>query len=48
MNQNTDTVTSVVLACVLHNIMSIRYPGVHQGIVDDEGDNHKLVPGQWK
>ena len=37
MNQNKDTVTSIVLACcVLHNIMRIRYPGVHPGFWDDK------------
>ena len=47
MNQNKDAVTSVGLAsCALHNIMRIQYPGVHQGIGDDEDDNHRLVPGQ--
>ena len=49
MNQHNDTVTSIVLACcVLHNIMRIRYPGVHHGIVDDEDEHHRLVPGQWR
>ena len=44
MDQNTYTVSSVVLACcVLHN-MRIRYPGLHQCIVDNEDDNHRLVP----
>ena len=26
--------------------MRIQYPGVHQGIVDDE--NYRPVPGQWR
>ena len=46
MTQNTDTVTSVVLVCcILHNIMRIRY----QGIADDEVMRMtlRLVPGQW-
>ena len=47
MNQNKDTVTSIVLGCcVLLNIMRVRYPGVHQGIVNDEDENSRLVPGQ--
>ena len=49
MNQNKDTVTSIVLACcVLHNIMRIRYPGVHHGSVYDEDKHHRLVPRQWR
>ena len=49
MNQSKDTITSIVLAsCALHNIMRIRYPGVYHGIVDNEDEHHKLVPGQWR
>ena len=48
MNQNKDTVTSIVLACcVLHSFMRIRYAGVHHGIGDDK-DDHRLVPGQLR
>ena len=28
--------------------MRIQYPDVHQGIMDDKDDNHRLVPGQWR
>ena len=27
---------------------TIRYPGVHYGIGDDEDKYHRLVPGQWR
>ena len=49
MSQNPETVTSIVLAyCNLHNIMRLRYPGIHQGIADEEDDNHRVIPGQWR
>ena len=49
MSQNPVTVTSIVLACcMLHNIMRLRYPGIHQGIADEEDDNHRVIPGQWR
>ena len=49
MSQNPETVTSIVLAyCTLHNIMRLRYPGIHQGLADEEDDNHRVIPGQWR
>ena len=49
MNRSKDTVTSIVLACcVLHNIMRIQYPGVHNAIVNYEDEHHRLVPRQWR
>ena len=46
---NPETFTSIVLACcTLHNIMRLRYPGIHQGIADEENDNHRVIPGQWR
>ena len=49
MNQNKDTVTSIVLVCcVLHNIMRIPYPGVHHGIRNSEDEYHRLVHRQWR
>ena len=32
---------------MLH-IMRLRYPGIHQGIADEEDDNHRVIPGQWR
>ena len=47
MNQNLETVTSIVLACcTLHNIMRLRYPGIHQGLAYEEND--RLMTGQWR
>ena len=49
MSQNPETVTSIVLACyTLHNIMRLRYPGIHQGTADEEDGNHRVIPGQWR
>ena len=48
LQQNPDTVTSIVLACVcLHNMMRIRNPK-DMGEVDHEDDNHNVVPGAWR
>ena len=35
------------LGC-LHNVMRIRYPTVNNNLVDQEGDQHYLVPGEWR
>ena len=49
MSQKPETVTSIVFACcTLHNIMRLRYPGIHQRIADEEDDNHRVIPGQWR
>ena len=49
MSQNPETITSIVFACcTLHIIMRLRYPGIHQGIADEEHDNHRVIPGQWR
>ena len=49
MSQKPETVTSIVLACcTLHNIMRLRHPGIHQGLADEEDDNHRVIPGQWR
>ena len=48
MSQNPETVTFIVLACcTLHNSMRLGYPGIHQGIPDEEDENHRVIPGQW-
>ena len=28
--------------------MRLRYPGIHQGLGDEEDDNHRVIPGQWR
>jgi hypothetical protein len=44
-----EVVTDLVMACVcLHNLLRIRYPAGHQGIVDQEGEDHQVIPGAWK
>ena len=34
--------------CCLHNVMRIRYPTVNNNLVDQEDDQHYLVPGEWR
>ena len=42
-------VTSVVLACVtLHNIIRTHSRAGHQGLADEEDNNHRQVPGAWR
>lgn len=46
--KKTESVKSLVLACVmLHNLLRIRYPGVPAN-ADQEDQNHALVPGVWR
>ena len=49
MQQVPETVDIIVLACTtLHNLLRIRRrAGLHQ-YVDEEGNNHNLVEGQWR
>ena len=28
--------------------MRLRYPGIHQRLADEEDDNHRVIPGQWR
>ena len=28
--------------------MRLRYPGIHQGLADEEDDNHRVITGQWR
>lgn len=46
--KKTESVKSLVFACVmLHNLLRIRYLGVPAN-VDQEDQNHALVPGVWR
>ena len=47
--QDTDTLEAVVLACIcLHNLMRIRYPAMQNAALDQEDDDHVLIPGEWR
>lgn len=49
MKQTPSTVTSIVLACVcLHNLMRLRYPRVQNRDMDQEDDQHNVIPGAWR
>lgn len=43
------TLIKIVLACVvMHNMCRVRYPGQQNALLDREGDNHELLPGEWR
>ncbi|XP_053380248.1 putative nuclease HARBI1 [Mercenaria mercenaria] len=49
MQQTPEIVATIVESCVcLHNLMRIRYPGLQQAQLDQEDDQHNLVPGAWR
>lgn len=49
MRQKPDTVSSVVLDCVcLHSLMRIRYPAVQNADLDQEDQQHNVIPGLWR
>jgi len=49
LRQQPSTVTAIVLACIcLHNLMRIRYPNQQNADVDQEDEEHNLVPGAWR
>ena len=49
MRQQPRTVTTITEACVcLHNLMRIRYPGQQNALVDQEDEDHQVVPGAWR
>jgi len=49
MQPRPSVVQDIVECCVcLHNLMRIRYPTLHSGVVDDEDDQHNMVPGAWR
>ena len=49
MYQCTETVEEIMLACcTLHNVMRMRYPHAQNAVLDQEDDNHQLIPGAWR
>ena len=49
MKQKPAVVTSIVLACVcLHNLMRMRYPHAQNVAMDNEDDQHNIIPGAWR
>ncbi len=49
LRQRPETVGAIVLACVcLHNLMRMRYPGQQNADVDQEDEQHNVVPGAWR
>ena len=49
MMQGPQVVQVIIKAlCCLHNVMRIRYPTVNNNLVDQEDDQHYLVPGEWR
>ena len=49
LSLHPDTCTAVVLACCcLHNLMVDRNAGYYRGMVDDEDQNHNVIPGPWR
>jgi hypothetical protein len=44
-----EKVGSVVMACVcLHNLLRIRHPGIPIQELDHEGDDHQVIPWEWR
>ena len=47
MRQKPSTVVLIVTACVcLHNLMRLRYPAQQNADIDQEDQNHNVVPSQ--
>jgi len=39
----------IVEACIcLHNLMRIRYPGLQNAMLDQEDEDHNMIPGLWR
>ena len=48
MRQRPETVTTIVMACVvLHNLIRIRNPR-QMPDVDQDGPDHNIIPGGWR
>lgn len=48
MQQQPATVRLIVTTClILHNLMRIRYPTIHQNLLDREVDG-EIIPGEWR
>ncbi len=49
LRQTSEEVKSIVLACVcLHNLMYMQYPGLQNSLLDQEDDQHRVIPGEWQ
>ena len=49
MQQDVETVKDITMACFcLHNLMRIRFPGLQNQDLDWEGNDHGVIPGQWR
>ncbi len=49
LRQELETMKSIVLACVfLHNLMRMQYPGIQNALLDQEDDQHHVIPGEWR
>lgn len=49
LRHNPQTVERIVLACVcLHNIMRLRYPALQNAALDQEDEEHNIIPGAWR
>lgn len=49
VRQKPETVITMVMAsCCLHNLMRTRYPGLQNALLDQEDDNHQVIPGAWR
>lgn len=49
MNKNIHTCRTIIKTCVvLHNLLRLRYPNGHIGLVDAEDNEGNLQPGQWR
>ena len=47
--QSPENGKHIVLAMmVLHNIMRTQYPEVQNAVLDNKGDDHRLIPGLWR
>ena len=49
MRQSTQNVEKIVMACMcLHNFLRMRNPGIQNGMLDQEDEDHNYVPGAWR
>ena len=49
LQQTPKVVQDITESCVcLHNLMRERYPALQNVLLDQEDEEHNLVPGQWR
>jgi hypothetical protein len=49
MCHEPDTVRLIVsTCCVLHNLMRTRYPTLQNRLLDRDGPNQEVIPGEWR